>query len=93
MTIVEHLLKLQQWPESERRLAWREAVRRERSQLDLELTRACATSSATTCPSFTHAPGTTPRRRCAIMASRRRRSATHGLRLHTFDQITDDWLP
>jgi hypothetical protein len=35
MTISEHLLKLQHWPRSERRLAWREAVRSERSELEL----------------------------------------------------------
>jgi hypothetical protein len=92
MTIVEHLLKLQQWPESERRLAWREAVRRERSELDLGL-RACATSSITTCPSFTHALGTTPRGRCAIMASRRPPKRYPRACLYTFDQITGDWLP
>jgi hypothetical protein len=38
MTISEHLLKLQYWPQSEQWLAWREAVRRERSELEFDLT-------------------------------------------------------
>jgi hypothetical protein len=38
MTIVEHLLKLQHWPQSERRLAWLEAVRGLRSELWNDLT-------------------------------------------------------
>jgi hypothetical protein len=40
MSILEHLLKLQHWPQSEHRLAWRETVRRERSELLNELTPA-----------------------------------------------------
>lgn len=36
--IIQHLLKLQHWPQSGHRLAWRDAVRRERTELLSELT-------------------------------------------------------
>jgi Domain of unknown function DUF29 len=38
IAIMERLLKLRHWPRSEYRLAWREAMRSERSELVLELT-------------------------------------------------------
>jgi hypothetical protein len=70
MFILEHLLKLQHWPQSEHRLAWRETVRRERSELLNDLTPSLRYHLADNCLTSMRAPGTTPRARCAIMASK-----------------------
>jgi hypothetical protein len=93
MTIVEHLLKLQHWPRSDRRLAWREAVRRQRSELLNDLT-----------PSLRHHLAED----LSELYARARHDADGSLRdygehdaadalpnasPYTLDQITGDWLP
>ena len=93
MMILEHLLKLQHRPESERRLGWREAVRRERSELLNDLTPSLQRHLADRLPD---------------LYDRARHDAEGSLRDHgehaaadalpkacpyTFDQITGDWLP
>jgi hypothetical protein len=93
MMIIEHLLKLQHWPRSERRLAWREAVRRERTELLDELTPSLRHDLVNTLPE---------------LYVRARHDAEGLLRDHgeqdaaaalpaacpyTADQITGDWLP
>jgi hypothetical protein len=93
MRIVEHLLKLQYWPTSERRLAWREAVRRERTEFLNELTPSLRRHLADNLPE---------------LYARTRHDAEGSLRDHgeqdaadalpatcpyTLDQITGDWLP
>ena len=93
MMVVEHLLKLQCWPTSERRLAWREAVRRERTELLNELTPSLRRHLADNLPE---------------LYARARHDAAGSLRDHgeqdaadalpatcpyTLDQITGDWLP
>jgi len=40
MTIMQHLLELQHWPRTERRLPWRETVRRQCRELEIDLTPA-----------------------------------------------------
>ena len=93
MMIIEHLLKLQHWPKSERRLAWREAVRRERSELANDLTPSLRRHLAHSLPD---------------LYGRARHDAEGSLRDHgehdaadalptacpyTLDQITGEWLP
>jgi Domain of unknown function DUF29 len=93
MTIVERLLKLQHWPQSEHRLAWREAVRRQRSELLNDLTPSLRRHLADS---------------LSELYSRARHDAEGSLRDHaeqqaadalpatcpyTLDQITGDWLP
>ena len=93
MIIIEHLLKLQHWPKSERRLAWRDAVRRERSELANDLTPSLRGHLAHSLPD---------------LYGRARHDAEGSLRDHgeqdaaealpptcpyTLDQITGDWLP
>jgi hypothetical protein len=93
MTIIEHLLKLQHWPKSAHRLAWRDAVRRERTELLDELT-----------PTLRRRLGD----HLTELYARARHDAAGALRDHgeqhaadalpatcpyTLDQITGDWLP
>jgi hypothetical protein len=93
MSIVEHVLKLQYRPESEHRLAWREAVRRERSELLNELTSSLRRCLDENLPE---------------LYARARHDAEGSLRDHgeqnaadalpascpySLDQITGDWLP
>jgi Domain of unknown function DUF29 len=93
MSLVEHLLKLQYRPESEHGLAWREAVRRERSELLNELTPSLRRYLDQNLPE---------------LYTRSRHDAEGWLRDHgeqdaadalptacpyTLDQITGDWLP
>jgi hypothetical protein len=93
MMILEHLLRLQHRPESERCLAWREAVRRERSELLNDLTPTLQRHLAEQLPD---------------LYARARHDAEGSLRDHgeddaanalakacpyTLDQITGDWLP
>jgi hypothetical protein len=93
MTIIEHLLKLQHWPESQLRLVWREAMRRERSELLNDRTPSLSRDLAGNLPE---------------LYARARHDAEGSLRDHgeqdaadalpatcpyTLDQITGDWLP
>jgi hypothetical protein len=93
MTIIEHLLKLQHWPKSAHRLAWRDAVRRERTELLDELTPTLRRRLGDHLPE---------------LYARARHDAEGALRDHaeqdaanalpascpyTLDQITGDWLP
>jgi len=93
MAIVKHLLKLQQWPQSERRLAWREAVRGLRSELLNDLTPSLRQYLV---------------ENLSELYARARHNADGSLRdygehgaadalpnacPYTFDQITGDWLP
>jgi Domain of unknown function DUF29 len=93
MMILEHLLKLQHWSQGERRLAWREAVRRERSELLNDLAPSLRRHLADNLPD---------------LYARARHDAEGSLRDHgeqdaadalpkacpyTLDQITGDWLP
>jgi hypothetical protein len=93
MAIVEHLLKLQHWPQSGRRLAWREAVRRQRSELLNDLTPSLRHHLAENLPE---------------LYARARHDADGSLRDHgehdaadalpdacpyALDQVTGDWLP
>jgi Domain of unknown function DUF29 len=93
MMIVEHLLKLQHWPQCERRLAWREAVRGERSELEVELT-----------PSLRHElPDRLPELYARAKHDAEGSLCDHGeqgaadalptMCPYTLDQITGDWLP
>ena len=93
MMIVEHLLKLQHWPRSERRLAWREAVRRERTELLNELTPSLRRHLTD------HLPELYARARHDAEGSLRdhgEQDAAEALPVtcpYTLDQITGDWLP
>jgi hypothetical protein len=93
MTIVEHLLKSQHWPQSRHCLAWREVVRRQRSELWNDLT-----------PSLRHHFVDD----LSELYARARHDAEGSLRdygedaaadalpeacPYALDQITGDWLP
>jgi hypothetical protein len=93
MMIVEHLLKLQHWPRSERRLAWREAVRRERTELLNELTPSLRRHLTD------HLPELYARARHDAEGTLRdhgEQDAAEALPVtcpYALDQITGDWLP
>ena len=93
MMIVEHLLKLQHWPRSELRLAWREAVRRERTELLNELTASLRRHLTD------HLPELYARARHDAEGLLRDHGehdaaeALPGTCPYTLDQITGDWLP
>ena len=93
MMILEHLLKLQHRPESERRLAWREAVGRERSELLNDLTPTLHRELAAELSDFYE------RARHDVVGSLRdhgEQDAADALPAacpYTLDQITGDWLP
>ena len=89
MNILEHLLKLQHWPRSEQRLAWRGTVRRERS----ELTPSLRCDHADNFPEV-YAPARHDAE--GSLRDHGEQSAADALPRtcpYTLDQITSDWLP
>jgi Domain of unknown function DUF29 len=91
MSIVEHLLKLQHRPESEHRLAWRGAVRRERSELLNDLAPSLHRHLNDRLPEL-YARA----RHDAALRDHGEQDAADALPAtcpYTLDQVTGDWLP
>ena len=93
LIIIEHLLKLQHRPESEQRLAWREAVRRERSELLNDLTPSLRHHLADNLPElYARAPHNAE----GSLRDHGEHAAADALPAtcpYALDQITGDWLP